>query len=144
MALSVFKFLYAYTFQKPFFFADNKTIFSNEKKIEFKKYVDQITLFDIPYQYILKHVPFIDADIEVSPPILIPRNETEWWTDWLIKKLQKKKNERLFIADICSGSGCIGISLLQSFQNSFCDAFDISHQAITLSSKNVQTFTWIF
>lgn len=136
LALSVFKFVYEYTFGKQFFLVDNHTIFSKKKRIEFIESIYQITELHIPFQYILKEVPFLNTRIKVSPPILIPRPETEWWTEFLIKKLQTKKDTRLYIADFCSGSGCIGIALLTFFDKSFCDSFDILPQAINLASEN--------
>jgi HemK-like putative methylase len=48
--------------------------------------------------------------------------------------LHKKKN--LSIVDYCAGSGCIGISLLQHFTESRCDAFEINHDAVRLAAKN--------
>lgn len=139
LAFSVFKFLYEYTFQQKFFLVNNKTIFSKIKKQEFMTYIDQITILDMPFQYILKYVPFLDTEIEVTPPVLIPRSETEWWVNYLTKKLQEKKNKKLFIADFCSGSGCIGIGLLKFFERGLCDSFDNMPQAIYLAAKNAQS-----
>lgn len=139
LAFSVFKFLYEYTFQQKFFLVDNSAIFTKVKKQEFITYVNQITILDMPFQYILKHVPFLDTEIEVTPPVLIPRPETEWWVNYLTKKLQEKKNKKLFIADFCSGSGCIGIGLLKFFEQSLCDSFDNMPQAIYLAAKNAQS-----
>lgn len=109
---------------------------SNAEKILF--YLHQISGLHLPYQYILGEVYFVNSIIKILPPVLIPRSETELLMSWLIEKLESYKDQHLSIIDFCSGSGCIGISLLKFFEKSRCDAFDISYNAITLSSLNAK------
>lgn len=101
-------------------------------------YVHQISDLHIPYQYILEEMHFVNSTIKIFPPVLIPRPETELLVTWLIEKLQIYKYQYFSIIDFCGGSGCIGISLLKFFEKSQCDAFDISYNAITLSSLNAK------
>ncbi len=89
-----------------------------------------------PLQYILGSVPFCDLQILVHPPTLIPRPETEEWTNWLIEKLQPVKNERLEILDLCSGSGCIALALAHALPNSNVTGLDLSADAVHLSNEN--------
>lgn len=91
-----------------------------------------------PLQYILGFVPFCDLNIKVVPPILIPRPETEEWTIWLRELIKKKlgRNANLKILDLCSGSGCITLSLAKHLPNSFIIGTDVSDVAISLSLDN--------
>ena len=89
-----------------------------------------------PLQYILGETPFCGLQIIVEPPVLIPRPETEEWTDWLINKLEPVKNNKLKILDIGSGSGCIALALAKSLPNSKIIGIDIHPDAIALGEKN--------
>lgn len=91
-----------------------------------------------PLHYILGSVPFLNLEIIVEPPILIPRPETEQWCSDLIDKLNLLQDKNLRILDMCTGSGCIGLALAHALPNSFVDAVDISLQACKLAQKNAQ------
>lgn len=136
-----------YTITKELFFLVTKEHYLMLKKEEIIKplhaekilfYLHQISELHLPYQYILGEVYFVNSIIKIFPPVLIPRPETELLISWLIEKLESYKDQKLSIIDFCSGSGCMGIALLKFFEKSRCDAFDISHNAITLSSLNAK------
>lgn len=99
-------------------------------------WLEQMIVAHQPVQYILGSVPFLNLDILVESPILIPRPETEYWLDLLLSDLKNFKNHDLKILDLCSGSGCIGLSLAKNFPNSQVVAVDISRQACDLIAKN--------
>lgn len=132
----VAKELFKYVFGVHYLIFD-KTAFADQNKYnELLLYINQITKEDFPYQYILKYVKFCDADINIVPPILIPRVETESLVYWIMIKMKALKNKKLDIIDFCSGSGCIGIALLKFFNKSYVTAFDISYKAVNLASFN--------
>ncbi len=85
-----------------------------------------------PLQYIFGSVPFLGLDIHVRPPVLIPRPETEFWCSWLIKQLQEMSPRPLTILDMCTGSGCIALSLAHSLPYASVYAADISQEACAL------------
>jgi len=92
-----------------------------------------------PIQYILGYVPFCDSMINVVPPILIPRPETEEWVSWLIGKITAIKTisyTPLNILDLCCGSGCIAIALAKKFSQFKIMGSDINPKAIKLSLEN--------
>ena len=63
-----------------------------------------------PIDYLINKKNFYGKDFYVDENVLIPRPETEELVDWLINDnidLNDQKN----VIDLCSGSGCIGISL---------------------------------
>ena len=102
-----------------------------------EQWLDELVNKHKPYQYILGSVPFLDLDVLVEPPILIPRLETEYWVNLLIQRFANFKNEQFKILDLCSGSGCIALSLAKFFRNSQVTAVDISHAACDLIVKNL-------
>lgn len=90
----------------------------------------------MPLQYLIGSVPFGNLEILVEPPTLIPRPETEEWCLNLIDQLQKLKNTKLTILDMCTGSGCIALALAQALPQATIYATDISHKALALAKKN--------
>lgn len=89
-----------------------------------------------PLAYLIGSVPFGDLTINVRPPILIPRNETEAWVHALIEKLMPiAQTTRLKILDLCTGSGCIALALAHKL-NADVYAIDISADALALAREN--------
>ena len=86
----------------------------------------------IPYAYIVGHKEFMKLDFEVNKNVLIPREDTEILVQEVIN-LNKKK-----ILDMCTGSGCIAISLAKYIENSIVDAVDVSKKALTIAKLNAK------
>jgi len=86
-----------------------------------------------PLQYILGQVHFYGLTLAVSPAVLIPRPETEELVDWIIRDL---KDQKINIADICTGSGCIALALKQNLPKASLTAIDISPEALEIAKKN--------
>lgn len=87
-----------------------------------------------PLQYILGTVDFFRETYEVSPDCLIPRQETELLVEAAVKLLPKGAS---FI-DLCTGSGCIAISVLKNTENTTATATDISEKALAIAKKNAE------
>jgi release factor glutamine methyltransferase len=90
----------------------------------------------MPLQYLLGTVPFLDLDLFVEPPILIPRPETEEWVAHLCTTLQGLNDKKLRIIDIGTGTGCIALALAHALPESEVIALDINPQALKLARKN--------
>ena len=87
-----------------------------------------------PIQYILGECFFYGLKYFVDKNVLIPRQDTEILVDFIIKK--HKNNQNLKILDICSGSGCISISLQKNLPMAMVAAIEISENAIKIMKKN--------
>lgn len=107
---------------------------SEEEIIVLQKCLHDLTIENKPLAYIIGHVPFHEVKINVQPPILIPRPETEELVVEIISELQNF-NPKTFL-DIGTGSGCIGISMAHAFPKSTVTMIDISQQALFLAQKN--------
>lgn len=109
---------------------------TSEQFMLLASWLEQIVEQHKPVQYILGSVPFLNLDILVESPVLIPRLETEYWVGLLIERLNSFRPENLKILDLCSGSGCIGLALAKNLSNCQVTTVDISRQACDLIAKN--------
>lgn len=102
--------------------------------IEYNKYMKIIKkrAEGIPYAYITGHKEFMKLDFVVNKNVLIPREDTEILVQETIKL--NKKN----ILDMCTGSGCIAISLAKYIKDSKIDGSDISKRALTIAKLNAK------
>ena len=82
-----------------------------------------------PVEYIVGELEFCGNMILVDSRVLIPRVETEL----LIEKIGGSPR---VIWDICTGSGCIGISLKKKFKEACVVLSDISPDALALAQEN--------
>ena len=88
-----------------------------------------------PVQYIVGNVDFMGNIINVNPSVLIPRFETEELVSETIKRIKSTFTNKIDILDLCTGSGCIAISLAKE-TNSNVDATDISKDALEVAKNN--------
>lgn len=88
-----------------------------------------------PIQYILGYEWFYGRKFYVNPHVLIPRPETEELVDWIVEEYQNRDN--LKVIDLCTGSGCIAISLALSLKGTV-SAVDISAEALAVAEKSAQ------
>lgn len=86
-----------------------------------------------PLEYVTGEVDFFGSKIKTDRRALIPRPETEIMVDLISKKI---KNGVLW--DLCTGSGCIGISLKRALPELQVTLSDISKDAIALATENAK------
>lgn len=89
----------------------------------------------IPVQYIIGNVDFYGYEFLVNENVLIPRFETETLVEKTINYISKYNFIDLKIADLGTGSGCIGITLDKKL-NAEITCFDISSEALEVTKKN--------
>lgn len=65
-----------------------------------------------PLQYVIGKWDFYESEFFVGSGVLIPRPETEELTDAAVKAAKRLKNPVVY--DLCSGSGCIGLSIAKA------------------------------
>ncbi len=90
-----------------------------------------------PVQYVTNKAYFMDLEFFVEPGVLIPRQETEVLVNEIIKDYQNIND--INIIDICTGSGCIAISLAKYLKKSTVSAIDNSQKALKIAKNNAES-----
>lgn len=95
----------------------------------------------IPLQHILGTQEFMGLEFCVSPQVLIPRQDTETLVEQVLADLFPEKRTasdsgRLRLLDLCTGSGCIAISLGVLGNFGEITGADISREALKVAEKN--------
>ena len=88
-------------------------------------------------EYIFNKSYFLGMPLYVNKNVLIPRQETEQLvirTKELIKEMFA--NKQITIADVCTGSGVIGLALKKDIENATIYLTDISKEALRVARKN--------
>ena len=110
-----------------------------------------------PVQYVLGEADFAGRPFHVEPGVLIPRPETAELCQWIEKDMIEKSivssedspedssgnspqatDDARRILDICTGSGCIAITLGLNIPNSEVTGWDISEDALRIAQGNVE------
>lgn len=89
----------------------------------------------VPLQQILGSQEFMGLDFFVNEHVLIPRQDTETLVELVLEE-QKEKNKKLL--DLCTGSGCIAISLAVKGGYESVTATDLSEEALQVAEKNAR------
>lgn len=88
-----------------------------------------------PLQYILGQWEFMGLTFFVGKGVLIPRPETEMIVEAALDFIKDKTSPVIF--DLCSGSGCIGISIAAARPDSIVYLIEKSSDALFFLRKNV-------
>ena len=86
----------------------------------------------IPLQHITGVQEFMGFSFQVTEHVLVPRQETELLVETALKVLKPKMR----VLDLCTGSGCILISLLKLCPGLSGIGLDISAEALEVARKN--------
>ena len=87
-----------------------------------------------PIQYLCGITFWRDLKLKVSNKVLIPRSETELIVDIVFNLF--RKSEKLFFAELGTGSGAISIALALAYPFSEGVATDIDQDALEIATKN--------
>lgn len=87
-----------------------------------------------PLQYIIGTTSFMGLDFLVSPAVLVPRPDTEILVEEILKDLHSGSR----ILDMCTGSGCIVISLLNYSNECEGVGVDLSEAALEIAKHNAK------
>ncbi len=93
----------------------------------------QTRMGHVPLQYITGEQEFMGLSFAVNPHVLIPRQDTEI----LVEEAQKRIHAGMDALDLCTGSGCIIVSL-SKYAPIHAAASDISAQALKTAKENAK------
>ena len=89
----------------------------------------------IPLQQILGSQEFMGLDFFVNEHVLIPRQDTETLVELVLQEQQSAEKKLL---DLCTGSGCIAISLAVKGGYESVTATDLSEEALKVAERNAK------
>ena len=87
----------------------------------------------IPLQQILGQQEFMGLTFFVNEHVLIPRQDTETLVELV---LNEQKDKNISILDMCTGSGCIAVSLKKLGGYAHVEGADISDEALKVAERN--------
>lgn len=87
-----------------------------------------------PVAYILGKWGFMGLDFNVSSDVLIPEQDTEILVEEALRNLE----DTMRIMDLCTGSGCIALSLLNYSNDTKAVCTDISSKALAVAKENAR------
>lgn len=101
----------------------------SEYEIALKKRAEHV-----PLQYIVGETEFMGLKFKVNSSVLIPRQDTET----LVEEALKVITPGMRVLDLCTGSGCIIVSILHNVADVEGCAIDISKQALNVAKENAK------
>jgi release factor glutamine methyltransferase len=92
-----------------------------------------------PLAYVIGWIPFLGLDIFLDSKPLIPRSETEWWTELLVEHLKARFVDTPFtLLDLCAGSGAVGLAVLARCPNAMVYFGELEPAHTALIEKNIE------
>jgi HemK-like putative methylase len=101
-----------------------------------------------PLGFLIGHIPFLDTTIYLDSKPLIPRPETEYWTEAVIADIKTNYPlqdlahtagaDQLRILDLCAGSGCIGVAIAKAIPDAIVDFSEIDERHLPTITKNLE------
>lgn len=119
---------------------DRNTLLAHQERLispeEYESYTDSIARrkAHVPLQHITGEQEFMGLTFIVNKDVLIPRQDTEI----LVEEVMRHLHDGMRILDMCTGSGCILLSLLRYSNNCTGVGVDISADALQVAAKNVE------
>lgn len=89
----------------------------------------------IPLQHITGLQEFMGLQFKVNEHVLIPRQDTEV----LVEEAMLHLHDGMRILDMCTGSGCILLSLLRYSNDCMGTGVDLSEEALTVARENAES-----
>lgn len=114
------------------FWVNKSNLVSEEQEQEYLALIKKRSEH-IPLQYITGEQEFMGLPFKVNEHVLIPRQDTECLVEKVLPLCKNKE-----ILDMCTGSGCIAISLQKLGQARRTTGVDISDQALAVASENAK------
>ena len=119
---------------KEYITTHGEDVLDEDSKKEILSGIDKLKKH-LPIQYITKNQEFMKLNFFVNENVLIPRSDTEILVEEIINTYKDKKVK---ILDLCTGSGCIAISLKKYMPRAEVYASDISKKALGVAKINAK------
>lgn len=116
---------------RSYLLAHGEETVSEEKE---KRYTDYVSkrMMHVPLQHIVGEQEFMGLSFLVNEHVLIPRQDTEF----LVEEVLRYLHDGMKLLDVCTGSGCILLSLLKYSNHCTGVGLDISKEALLVAKEN--------
>lgn len=96
-----------------------------------------------PLAYVIGNIPFLGLTIHLDSRPLIPRSETEWWTELLIERIKEltiyhTDSTPVSVLDLCAGSGAVGLAVLKHCPNTRVSFVELVSKHVSTIRKNIE------
>ena len=115
------------------YFLDPEREVPQEQKAAYRQMIEKRSTH-IPLQHLTGEQEFYGYPFYVNEHVLIPRQDTEV----LVEEALKRKKEGMKVLDLCTGSGCILLSILKNLKQGTGVGIDISEQALEVARRNAK------
>ena len=125
---------------KTWYFVHETEIVDVEKAEQYEALI-QRRKNHVPLQQITEEGYFYGMKFYVNQHVLIPRQDTEILVEEVLKlcgSLWKQEENHLQILDLCTGSGCILLSLLANLKQAEGTGVDLSLEALEVAKRNAR------
>lgn len=116
-----------------FYIRPNSTV-DNQKSYKYMELIDR-RANNIPLQHITGVQEFMGLKFKVNENVLIPRQDTELLVEKAVAYINSL-DKKVKVLDMCTGSGCIAISVATLCDNAEVVAVDISNKALKIAKEN--------
>lgn len=106
---------------------------SEEEEEQYRRALEQRAVH-VPLQHLLGYQDFMGLRFQVNEHVLIPRQDTEI----LVEEAMRYLHDGMRILDLCTGSGCILLSLLHYSNDCEGTGVDISKEALQVAAQNAE------
>ena len=108
----------------------------SESIVQIYNLLDMYYINKIPMQYILGKQVFFNESYIVNDTVLIPRQDSEILVNEAIKYINENNFKNCL--DLCTGTGCIGISIAKNSDIKKVDLVDISKDVLIVTNMNIK------
>lgn len=124
---------YAGNISRSWYLAERGSAMAEETE---KQYFDLVSkrAERIPVQHLTGEQEFMGISFYVGPQVLIPRQDTET----LVEEAEKLLKPGMKVLDLCTGSGCIAVSLALRTPGLQMWASDLSEEALKIAKRNCE------
>ena len=121
---------------RAFYFAHSDDVVEEKKATAYRKAIAK-RAEHVPLQHITHQACFMGFEFYVNENVLVPRQDTETLVEKALEILKGRKSPR--ILDMCTGSGCILLSLLALTGEAQGVGADVSPMALQVAKKNADS-----
>ena len=118
------------------YFLDPEREVPQEQEAAYRQMIDKRSTH-IPLQHLTHQAFFMGHEFYVDKNVLVPRQDTETLVESALECMKAVKNP--YILDMCTGSGCILISILKERADAHGTGVDLSDEALKVAVRNART-----